>query len=272
MATTITTVSKRRLGKEDIYFDDAGSDAEAVIKTSDGTSRFVKRVNASHIPTTTATRAKTDASGTALNETNIDSTLQQLLDDNALQGIPDGTTLEVVGGVLRIKDAGVTTAKIADGSVATGKIADDAVTSDKLATDSVTADAIAAGAVDTAELANDAVEEAKIANGAVTNDKVGDGEIKAAKMADVPTHYVAEVGSFSSSATGTSTFTNAPTQTSLVAGTDFVHIQMRSVGTGPTAITSAAITGGNQITATTNANQTAGTTVFDYVIYRPVTP
>ena len=55
----------------------------------------------------------------------------------------DGSTLEVNDGEggdgsLRVKDLGITTAKLADGAVSTQKIADSAVTSGKIADDAVT--------------------------------------------------------------------------------------------------------------------------------------
>ena len=55
----------------------------------------------------------------------------------------DGSTLEVNDGVggdgsLRVKDLGITTAKLADGAVSTQKMADSAVTSGKIADDAVT--------------------------------------------------------------------------------------------------------------------------------------
>ena len=52
----------------------------------------------------------------------------------------DGVTIEDTGSVIRVKDLGISTAKLADLAVATGKIADLAVTSGKLADSSVSND------------------------------------------------------------------------------------------------------------------------------------
>lgn len=63
----------------------------------------------------------------------------------------DGSTLEVNDGVggdgsLRVKDLGITTAKLADGAVSTQKIADSAVTSGKIADGAIIASKIAPSA------------------------------------------------------------------------------------------------------------------------------
>ena len=63
----------------------------------------------------------------------------------------DDSTLEVNDGVggdgsLRVKDAGITTAKLADGAVSTQKIADSAVTSGKIADGAIIASKIAPSA------------------------------------------------------------------------------------------------------------------------------
>jgi hypothetical protein len=101
---------------------------------------------------------------------------------SALAVDPDNSTVEISGGKVALKaagvgstqlasnavttakitDANVTTAKIADANVTAGKLASDAVTTVKVADDAITAAKIAAGAVGSSELASDAVTPAKL--------------------------------------------------------------------------------------------------------------
>ena len=80
----------------------------------------------------------------------------QATDDSTLE-VNDG---EGGDGSLRVKDAGITTAKLADGAVSTQKIADSAVTSGKIADSAVTSGKIADGAVTFAKLQN--IQTAKV--------------------------------------------------------------------------------------------------------------
>lgn len=74
----------------------------------------------------------------------------------------DNATVEVNNDILRIKDSGVTSAKIATGAVGTTQLSDSSVTSDKIASDAVT----------TAKILDSNVTTAKIANGAITESKI----------------------------------------------------------------------------------------------------
>lgn len=98
--------------------------------------------------------------------------------------VPDGSTLEgasaAAGAAIRIKDGGVTTAKIADANVTTAKIADANVNAAKLATDSV----------ETAKIKDANVTTSKLADNAVTTIKVTDKNITFAKIQDIPTMTV----------------------------------------------------------------------------------
>jgi hypothetical protein len=51
--------------------------------------------------------------------------------------VVDGSTLEISSNTIRVKDAGITNAKLADNSVSTAKIIDAAVTSAKIASDTI---------------------------------------------------------------------------------------------------------------------------------------
>lgn len=88
---------------------------------------------------------------------------------------PDNITIEVgAGGVVQIKDLGVTTDKIASGAVTTNKISDNAVTEAKIADSNVTNVKIANLAVDSSKLATSAVTTVKIADNAITFSKIQD--------------------------------------------------------------------------------------------------
>lgn len=98
--------------------------------------------------------------------------------------VPDGSTLEgasaSAGAAIRIKDAGVTAAKLATDSVETVKIKDANVTTAKIADSNVT----------TAKIADSNVTTGKLADNAVTTIKVTDKNITFAKIQDVPTMTV----------------------------------------------------------------------------------
>ena len=94
----------------------------------------------------------------------------------------DNSTVEINTDILRIKDTGVTAAKLATDSVTTIKIAGLAVTDAKLAADSVTTAKIANLAVTDTKLAADSVTTAKIANLAVTDAKLAADSVTTAKI------------------------------------------------------------------------------------------
>jgi len=88
----------------------------------------------------------------------------------------DGTGIEINSDALRLKDAGVVTAKIADANVTTAKIADVNVTTGKLADDAVTAAKLAADAVvDASVAANAAIAHSKLASVASARILMGNG-------------------------------------------------------------------------------------------------
>jgi len=94
-----------------------------------------------------------------------------------VRGVVDATTLEwdTSGKKIRIKDAGVTTAKIADGNVTTVKILDANVTTAKIADNAVTTAKILDANVTTAKILDANVTTAKIADANVTNVKLASG-------------------------------------------------------------------------------------------------
>jgi hypothetical protein len=258
------TVVKSKGGVEDLQFDILGTNETVSVKTSSGGSRQVRKINASHVPVTATTRAKTDASGTILTETDVDTVLQQVLTDNASQGIPDGTTIEVSSGSMRVKDAGISTAKLASNAVTTAKITDANVTAGKLASDAVTTAKILDENVTAGKLASDAVTEAKILNGAVTNLKVPITTLKWDRMFEAPARYVASCS--------TVAFVGDATAEALsitgIASTDIIVAQMLSYTNS--AYILKAVAGTNVVTLTWNA--TPGVGSVNIIAYRAVTP
>lgn len=99
------------------------------------------------------------------------------IDGNALKNtIVDDLTLEASASTgtknFRVKDAGVTAAKLGANAVETAKILDANVTGVKLASDAVTTVKILDANVTAAKLASDAVTTAKILNANVTTAKL----------------------------------------------------------------------------------------------------
>ena len=80
----------------------------------------------------------------------------------ALEVNPDGTHLELSGDTVRIKDSGVTTAKIGNLQVTAAKIANNTITATQINSNAVGASELANDAVDTAAIASTAVTEAKL--------------------------------------------------------------------------------------------------------------
>jgi len=78
------------------------------------------------------------SSGDNVTATKLDDLVDQATFVGGSGGATDNSTLEVNDGVggdgsLRVKDLGITTAKLADGAVSTQKIADSAITASKIA-------------------------------------------------------------------------------------------------------------------------------------------
>ena len=110
----------------------------------------------------------------------------------------DGSTVELSAtdgtGAVRVKDLGITTAKLAADAVTGAKIADDAIDSEHLAAGAIDNEHLAAnsvdsdnyvdGSIDTAHLAADAVTGAKIADDSIDSEHLVDGGIDTAHIAD----------------------------------------------------------------------------------------
>lgn len=74
----------------------------------------------------------------------------------------DNSTVEVNSDILRVKDGGITSAKIANGAVGENQLANSGVTANKIASDAVTTAKILDSNVTTAKIADSAITEAKI--------------------------------------------------------------------------------------------------------------
>lgn len=85
----------------------------------------------------------------------------------------DGSTLEINSDALRIKDLGVTTAKIAADAVTGAKIADDSINSEHYVN----------GSIDLAHLAADSVDGSKIVDNAINSEHYTDGSIDRVHLA-----------------------------------------------------------------------------------------
>jgi hypothetical protein len=96
----------------------------------------------------------------------------------------DNVTIETALGALRLRDIGITTAKLADGSVTNSKLAADAVTTPKILDGVVNTNKLADSAVTNAKLANDAVTTLKILDGVVNTNKLANGSVTNAKLAN----------------------------------------------------------------------------------------
>lgn len=190
----ITTVKKSKLGYEDILFDALGTGATTETLKSDGTYRTVQKVNASHLPITSTARAKKFADGTTVSTTDVDATLIQILDDLEDLGQPDGTTLEVSAGALKVK--AIAAAQLGTDAVETAKIKAANVTNAKLAVQEAVQGS-GSGATGVNVIKAKSIDTAELDDGAITNDKVAAGSIKAAKLLDTPTHYIFTAGTYS---------------------------------------------------------------------------
>ena len=104
----------------------------------------------------------------------------------------DDTGIEINSDSLRLKDLGVTTAKLAADAVTGAKVADDAIDSEHIAdgaidlahmsANSVDSDQYVDGSIDRAHLAADVIDGTKIEDDAVDSEHIADGAIDLAHM------------------------------------------------------------------------------------------
>ncbi len=225
------SIEKGLLAVEDVAWDDTGSGSTFPRKTSSGAFKTFRRVNGSHVPLLTATRAKTLADNSTTPGNTVDAAISAICISITSIGVPDDSTLENSSGTLQVKALGVDTAQLAGDSVDGTKIADDSIDSEHyvdgsidlqhLAADSVNASKIVDGSVDTAELADGAVETIKIADDNVTYSKLNaDGN------GNTDTHFIYAAGTHTHSGGVASTST---VFVSSMLSTDLVMVTFKSV-------------------------------------------
>ena len=216
----ITTIIKRLLGVEDVNWDQDGSDSRFPVETSTGGTRSVKRVNASDIPSTTAAREKKRIGGIATTGSkDVDGHLQEIYDDLNKIGVPDGTTLKLVEGELKVGT--ITASEIGVDAVDTAEIKANAVKTDELNDGAVTTVKLdqtdGEQAVTSATIRDKAVGTDKLDDLAVDEEKIGDSQVTPGKMgmdgsSGTFSHYIALAGEFSvgSSVNGTDIIEDVP--------------------------------------------------------------
>lgn len=268
-----TELKKSPGGYEDLFFDTQGTGQTTQVLRADGTYRTVTKINSSLIPITTTCRAKKQASGAAIGTTDADATLVQILDDLEDLGQPDATTVENSAGSLRIKDSGVSTAKVANNAITLAKVV--AATAqgkllgrstagagnfEEVAVDGTTLE-FPAGA--TIKVKDAGITATQLATDAVTTAKIADANITVAKLGWTPVAYIVKSGTRSWAGGGT---TDAATVAGVLA-TDVVVATVKSwTGGGVAIFLLAAVPSADTITFTWSSNP--GASVVQYVVVR----
>ena len=266
----ITTVIKRLLGVEDVNWDSDGSDSRFPVETSTGGTRSVKRVNSSDVPSTSTTRSKERiGSGTPVSGgKDVDGHLQEVYDDLAKIGEPDGVTTEVSSGQLKVKEVGA--AQIGAGAVGASELATDAVETAKILDAQVTGAKIAEATIAGGNIANTTITEAQIAANAVTEAKIIDDAVTPNKL-DMNgagqgfSHYIVAAGT---SPTLSLTTGNVVTVSGM-QNTDIVIATIESISAAGESINKA-IPAAGQFTINFTGAPTAAT--VSYLIISAVTP
>lgn len=89
----------------------------------------------------------------------------------------DNSTIEISSDSLRLKDGGVTSAKIADGTITGTDIASGTITSGNIQDGTIATGDIADGQITSAKILDGTIATGDIADGAVTSQKIADGTI-----------------------------------------------------------------------------------------------
>jgi len=271
----ITSITKGGAGVEDLLLDVSGKNEIAVRASDTGGSTPVRRINASHLPTTKTTRETDGHDGSDNEALNVDSAIAKLFSQLFDIGKPDDATVEANGAsgsrVLRLKALGIETSHIQDL----------AVSSDKIALLAITAALLADNAVTTDKILNDAVTAVKILDAAVSTDKIADGAVNAQKIEDRaigrtkinfdgldtnPGGFIVQMGTHT--LTGGLGTTEAHGFPVAVGGTDILIATAASLAAG-CWLEHASISGG-QASYHFNIDPGAGA-LMTYIVIRPVT-
>ena len=95
----------------------------------------------------------------------------------------DDSTIEINTDALRVKDSGITTAKIADSNVTSAKLAANSVTTNAISDANITSDKLATDSVTTAKIADSNITSAKLATNSVTSGAILDANVTSSKLA-----------------------------------------------------------------------------------------
>jgi len=96
----------------------------------------------------------------------------------------DNSSIEINADTLRLKDAGITTAKIADSQVTNSKLATDSVSTSNVIDGNITNDKLASDSVSTIKILDSSVTTAKILNANITNAKLATDSVSTSNVID----------------------------------------------------------------------------------------
>lgn len=268
-----TTWKKSKLGKQDLFIDDAGTGATVAVKKSDDSNRTVNKLNASHWPITATTRAKTLADAVAFVGVNVDTALQEIADDLLSIGTPDGSTLDATTtpGTLVVKTGGITATQLATDAVTTVKVLASNITNVKLAPTSGTAavagsasGASGANVIEAASIAAAEIELATITKALMANNSVGvdelDMDASGTPPVAFPVFFAEKTWDAGAVATQTITVTGALTS-------DTVLAMFQGTNTNGVSIESAYVSSSNTVTVVASGAAANGD-IVGYFVFR----
>lgn len=248
---------------EDLHWDSSGTGSTSQTPTSTGGFREVRKINASHIPLSSVTRALHTADNATDLGDDVDTALANLTGDVNALGVPDDSTIENSSGSLQVKDGGITPAKLSANAIDTDNIAADAITESKIEDSAVTESKIAVGAVtggSSAPIAQDTITNYNIATNAIAGGAAaatGDDCIEDGSISEVKNEYPNVLQII---AQGTSAI-DGSVSVSGVTGSDLVFIQPKTTG----CVVDYAITGTDTIHV-----ELTGAGTYYYIVLRPI--